>query len=93
MASCVNNSDLILFSLVALTFRGSWLCVCLHLSTLKPSSTAGRLLHWLSYVENVKRVRQKVDVSNFSCQLKQSCFSVDASRPIATRQPDGLLLK
>ena len=38
-------------------------------------------------------VEQKVDVSNFSCQLKQSCLSVDTSRPIASRQPDGLLLK
>ena len=38
-------------------------------------------------------VGQKVDVSNFSCQLKQSGFSVDTSRPIATGQPDGLLLK
>lgn len=76
MASCVNNSDLILFSLVALTFRGSWLCVCLHLNTLKPSSTAAKLLHWLSYVENVKvwsrrltSVISAVSENRVACQL------------------------
>ena len=53
MASCANNCDLILFFLVPLTFRASWLCV-FALEYTGTGRQAGRLLHWLPYVENVK---------------------------------------
>ena len=79
MASCVNNSDLILFSLVPLTFRASWLCVfALEYTETKFN---GRQASTLAiFCRKRQSVTQKVDVSNFSCHLEQSYLSVDTSR-------------